>query len=498
MESRLRQPGFSRGRHHERAGAARVDTGLPGGGSLPPIGDRSGSLPPIASQNALKKNMLPHPGLARARSVGHYESTAHIEQGGAAGERGAARNTSLPPLLRPLNSASSTGSQPPPRQSRQSLQSREANAISEESPPIGGRTAVHRSHSHRRKNSQNPPAALAEPTSNAEEPQQLRRQRSGYQRQPPSSVESPVRDSSPLKASPAQARQQSAPRGGNTAARPRNSPPLPPGGKVALDRAEAPQSQSQLQQQSGQRRSSPRARNAPPQQKLPNGSSKTASSAYPSEARLPAARASANLQPARPASPPVPAVASQPMMDFGAGADADAGGEILVPCPHCNRKFREEAYAKHVQICVKVFVKERKKFNVAAQRMPEEARKLVQENKRAQRRTGASRTAAKEPETVGKVKSNWRLKSEAFRNAIQESRVVTQCQREGRPLPPPKASKPELDDRVPCPHCGRKFGQQQAERHIPKCAETKARPGGILRAGAAGKSNVTKPLRGRP
>lgn len=38
-------------------------------------------------------------------------------------------------------------------------------------------------------------------------------------------------------------------------------------------------------------------------------------------------------------------------------------------------------------------------------------------------------------------------------------------------LPPP----PPLDtsDYVPCPHCGRKFNEAAAERHIPKCVNIK-------------------------
>lgn len=39
------------------------------------------------------------------------------------------------------------------------------------------------------------------------------------------------------------------------------------------------------------------------------------------------------------------------------------------------------------------------------------------------------------------------------------------------------------DDRVECPHCGRKFAELVAERHIPKCSDIKAKPN-FLGAGA--------------
>jgi endogenous inhibitor of DNA gyrase (YacG/DUF329 family) len=158
---------------------------------------------------------------------------------------------------------------------------------------------------------------------------------------------------------------------------------------------------------------------------------------------------------------------------------------LLVPCKHCGRKFRPEAKERHEAICVKVFQKERKKFKVAEHRAPAEALQLQQEAKRAQRREGNKR-----PGQVAEnhASNNWRVKHEAFQNAIKDARVVSKFQREGRDLrdlPPPKSLPSELDDRVPCPHCGRKFGQQQAERHIPHCKNTKAKPNGILRAHAA-------------
>ena len=44
-------------------------------------------------------------------------------------------------------------------------------------------------------------------------------------------------------------------------------------------------------------------------------------------------------------------------------------------------------------------------------------------------------------------------------------------------LPPPPPSN--YDHYVQCRHCGRKYAQDVAERHIPKCANIINKPGGI-------------------
>ena len=71
----------------------------------------------------------------------------------------------------------------------------------------------------------------------------------------------------------------------------------------------------------------------------------------------------------------------------------------------------------------------------------------------------------------------------AFQAAVNAGRQITEAQAAGRPLPPPVASLDECDDRVPCPHCGRRFSGAAAERHIPKCNSINAKPKMLTRGG---------------
>lgn len=171
--------------------------------------------------------------------------------------------------------------------------------------------------------------------------------------------------------------------------------------------------------------------------------------------------------------------------DGSPDADADVGD--LKPCPHCDRKFNEKAHAKHVPLCLKVFQNKRKAFNSKEKMLGENYKEAVQASKATQK-GGKGRGKGAQAEEGKAPASNWKAKSEALRDQMKEARLVAKFKREGRSLadlPPPKPTDAALDDRIPCPHCGRKFGQQAAERHIPKCADTKSKPGGILKAGAA-------------
>jgi uncharacterized C2H2 Zn-finger protein len=68
-------------------------------------------------------------------------------------------------------------------------------------------------------------------------------------------------------------------------------------------------------------------------------------------------------------------------------------------------------------------------------------------------------------------KSNWRKNHEDFVNSIRAAREMKAHLAQGgklSDLPPPPPS--DYSDYVQCPHCSRRFNQQAAERHIPKCA----------------------------
>ena len=76
---------------------------------------------------------------------------------------------------------------------------------------------------------------------------------------------------------------------------------------------------------------------------------------------------------------------------------------------------------------------------------------------------------------------------------MKQSRMVTKYQKEGRlsELPPMAASSEPDPSFVPCPHCGRSFNETAAARHIPRCANTKARPTRLMKGSGKGIGTAT-------
>lgn len=154
--------------------------------------------------------------------------------------------------------------------------------------------------------------------------------------------------------------------------------------------------------------------------------------------------------------------------------DDDGGEVVLRPCPQCGRKFQAEALRRHVakNICTK----ERKVFKVV----------IVDEQ---------LPPSAKVTKPPVKAKSKWRAQRAAFMEAMAAGKEVQQHMAAGkdlRDLPQAKAADPSLDDRMSCPHCGRKFNEKAHERHVPHCKDTKNRPNPV------GMNKPSAPSRGAP
>ncbi|XP_048506378.1 muscle M-line assembly protein unc-89-like isoform X1 [Athalia rosae] len=143
--------------------------------------------------------------------------------------------------------------------------------------------------------------------------------------------------------------------------------------------------------------------------------------------------------------------------------------DALVPCKVCGRRFADDRISLHERICSKTGQKKRKQFDTVLHRVQgTELEAFAKKNATPAGRQGERRVKEKKPEV--KPKSNWRRKHEDFINAIRSAKQVQAHLAAGgklSDLPPPPMS--DTSDYIQCPHCGRKFNQGAAERHIPKC-----------------------------
>ena len=141
-----------------------------------------------------------------------------------------------------------------------------------------------------------------------------------------------------------------------------------------------------------------------------------------------------------------------------------------MPCGTCGRKFNPDVLGRHEQLCLKQQSKRRKVFDGAKMRAA--GTEMAGNQQTLQRERLLNRDG---PEPT--KKSAWKAKSEEFRNAMRQARQVDKVLAAGgtaKDLPPPTYS--DNSHLTPCPHCGRRFNADVAERHIPKCATTMNKP----------------------
>lgn len=130
-------------------------------------------------------------------------------------------------------------------------------------------------------------------------------------------------------------------------------------------------------------------------------------------------------------------------------------------CQYCSRRFAEDRLATHQEICAKTAKKKRKVYDATKHRV--QGTELESYTKKP--------TKTQKPPPAPVKKTDWRRKHEEFIGAIRAAKMAQAHVAKGGKLsdlpPPPPAENP---DYIQCPHCGRKFNQAAAERHMPKCA----------------------------
>ena len=131
-------------------------------------------------------------------------------------------------------------------------------------------------------------------------------------------------------------------------------------------------------------------------------------------------------------------------------------------CRFCQRQFAVDRLSKHMTICQQSIESEKKRQ--VADLRAKRVEGLYADNHAAE----DAYTAVKKLEDEEKMGSStgsksssgkWRMESAQFQRAMKGI-----------------AEPPVDDDRVPCPHCGRKFSDHAAQRHIPRCTSKSKAP----------------------
>ncbi|UJR35632.1 hypothetical protein I4U23_028382 [Adineta vaga] len=150
-------------------------------------------------------------------------------------------------------------------------------------------------------------------------------------------------------------------------------------------------------------------------------------------------------------------------------SDYSSSDSRLYPCSLCNRKFASDRIQQHEVACRKT-QKQRRVFDSTKQRIEgTEAATFFGKTK-----TGRGRNEPAKPQIP---KSNWRQKHEDFIRSIRYAKQATSYEKSGGRLAdlprPPPSNNP---DYIQCPHCGRNYAPNVAERHIPKCVNIQNKP----------------------
>eukprot|EP01059_Diplonema_ambulator_P008115 TRINITY_DN17637_c0_g1_i1.p1 TRINITY_DN17637_c0_g1~~TRINITY_DN17637_c0_g1_i1.p1 ORF type:complete len:528 (+),score=89.09 TRINITY_DN17637_c0_g1_i1:36-1586(+) len=162
----------------------------------------------------------------------------------------------------------------------------------------------------------------------------------------------------------------------------------------------------------------------------------------------------------------LPTNAVSNMLDIEAQAMA-AAEEPQYPCSQCGRSFRQAVLVRHQKTCG--HQRQRKVFDASKSREIPEQRDVPKSY------------ATPPPAASNKSKASWKEQHEQFQAAMKNNKLVRQVESGALPASALATVPQPPDNRVPCPHCTRKFAPDVAERHIPKCKNILAKPKSLRR-----------------
>ncbi|EAX89497.1 Zinc finger, C2H2 type family protein [Trichomonas vaginalis G3] len=130
------------------------------------------------------------------------------------------------------------------------------------------------------------------------------------------------------------------------------------------------------------------------------------------------------------------------------------------PCHYCGRKFAPDRLPVHERICAKT--RKRRPFNASMHRVSGTEMRYVPRSSRAESKSNSRKYINGKPK--------YKIEHENLVAALRAARGMAAYE-SGKIKAMPKMPKMQdvPDGRVKCPVCGRKFGPEQAERHIPFC-----------------------------
>lgn len=160
--------------------------------------------------------------------------------------------------------------------------------------------------------------------------------------------------------------------------------------------------------------------------------------------------------------------------------------EERLECPHCKRRFIEESYEKHVNICDKVFQDKRNKFDTQKQRLSEiEQIGYVKKQEGNKKKPSANGTGSIKASTKDSKANKWNKKSEELRAIIkmnkshdkgfglaQTNSAQPTQEEEFLTSKPKQISQPNSlrsDNYNECSLCKKKYTELKYKDHLPDC-----------------------------